>query len=119
MHAKPGNPTAEPGPPLIGSQRGRHHRPGIGRCGDAGALADAVLDVVDLSDERRGRHDGVGAVLLEQREAGPLGARDGVHRIGGDAGQQILQAQPAGGQPPQGGQAVTEVAVLGDSLIRV
>ena len=58
-----------------------------------------------------------GAVLLDQRQPGSVGARDRLDRIGGHSGEQRLQTHPVRPQPRQVGQAVAQILILIDPML--
>ena len=80
---------------------------------DAGALVHRVLNVVDFADKRGSRHDGVGPVLLEQRQPGTVCTGNGSYGVGGDLGQQLLKRKPVRCQSGQTSEALAEILFLG------
>ena len=119
VHPQPTHPRPEPRPAMVPAQRPGPHRHAGRRGSDTRTLTQAVLDVIDLPHERRALHDGVRPVHLDQRQPRTLGAGNGLHRIGRDPRQQVLQTQPGRGQPRQRGQALRQIVVLrGDRTTR-
>ena len=70
VHPEACDPGAEVRPLGIGPQRSGPHGAALGGGGDARAFLDAVLDRVDLANERSAGHNGVVVAGLELRQLG-------------------------------------------------
>ena len=104
-----GGAGTEPGPSwVVAEGAGTHGAAGRGGA-DAGALADAVLHVVDVPDKGCALHDGVRPVRFEQGQPGSVRPGDGLHREARDVGQQDFQAESCRAQMGQPGQALGEI----------
>jgi hypothetical protein len=89
----------------------------LARCGDTRAFAEAVLDVIDLTDEIRAGDHGVCALVVHQCQSGPVCTRNRAGSEFRDVGQHVSQTGTPQAQPGQPGQAFSQVSIVFGGLL--
>ena len=112
VHAQPADLGAEPRPCSVTAQGPRAHGVALRGRGNAGPLAEAVLDRVHRTHEIGGGDDRVRPPVLEQRQTGAVGTGDGVDGEFRHMGEHVRQIELADGQMGQALEAVSEVGLV-------
>ena len=87
MHAQPSHPRTEAGPLFVASQGAGPNGAPLRGSTDAGSLTKAVLNIVDIADERGARRHRRRGSIVVHGHPGTVGARYRAHREFSDPGQ--------------------------------